>query len=70
MSTNEVLRLTQAIQGRVNAKFIAEGLNKLLKNFIRQNKSTIPGSYYLIPFHKEVYMLLWRIMTFNPTLLS
>mmetsp|Transcript_28479 Transcript_28479/g.27452 ORF Transcript_28479/g.27452 Transcript_28479/m.27452 type:complete len:103 (-) Transcript_28479:762-1070(-) len=70
MCVNEINRLTRAIQGKTNGLILAEGLNRLLKNVVRQNKTTLPYSYYQINFDEELMMFLWRVFSFNQSLLK
>ena len=66
---NEVARLLSAVQGFSNVTFFAQGLNRLLRNYVRKGK--MPGpSYYKIPFHKELTLLLFAMATMNKNLFS
>ncbi|CDW78854.1 UNKNOWN [Stylonychia lemnae] len=65
MKINEVSRLVQAILGYNNAKIISEGMFKLLKNYVRSHRASLPKSYYIIPFYKELTLLIWRLLSVN-----
>ena len=70
ISKNEVIRLLSAVQGYSNAKFFKEGLNRLLKNYLRLCKAKLPGpSYYQIPFHKEFTLMIFYLVTLNENLI-
>jgi len=38
---------------------------KLLKNYVRQHRASLPKSYYIIPFYKELTLLIWRLLSVN-----
>ena len=61
--------MTRAIQGKSYALLLAQSLDKLLRNVVRQNKSTLPYCYYKITFEEELMMFLWRVFCFNQKLL-
>ena len=70
LTHNEVERLINAIQGYSNSSFFAQGINRLLKNYIRPHRVKLPGpSYYRIKFHQELTIMLFHLVTFNANLI-
>ena len=70
LTVNEVVRLVQAIQGFTNSNFCAMGFRKLFKNYVRPYRAKLPKSFYQIPFHKELSIFFFRLMTINPALMN
>ena len=62
MQSNEASRLLSAIQGHHNTKILAEGLNRLIKNYVRMFRSSLPSAkFYTIPFNIELALFIWRL---------
>jgi hypothetical protein len=45
---------------------MAEALNKLLKNYVRCFRTSLPSAkYYQIPYNKELSLFIWKLISLS-----
>ena len=70
LTINEHFRLLRVIHGRINLDPLYTGLSQYFANVIQCQNSYLPSSMAQAPFHQEIFVLTWRLMTTNDVSLS
>lgn len=65
LTVNEHFRLLRVVYGRINLDPMYKGLSQFFLNIVKCQNLYLPNSSSVVPFHQEVFVYAWRLLTTN-----